>query len=103
MNANEWTAIHDHQPPGPKTLTVQGTFMLPTPGYTNVHLEPAKPQGSTFPHDYILEVHADPPSGVVPQIPTPYEVTYREETDTENETVSIRPDGPLGIRVDHPE
>ena len=103
MDPSEWIAVHDHEPPGPKVLTIRGTVELPTPGYSDVHLEPAEPQGATYPHDYLLEVRAQAPPGQVPQVVTAYPIEYREETEVENETVSILPNGPLGVTVSHPE
>lgn len=76
--------------------------MLPSPGYTGVELRMAEPQGIN-PKDLLLRVHADEPTGYEPQVMTPYGVEYQDEPSTEYETVSIVPDGPAGIAVQHVE
>jgi hypothetical protein len=86
---NGWTAIHDHMPGKEMTLTVRGSVTLPTPGYTNVRLEPGL-QGIN-PFILILDIHADPPSGTVADVLTEYDVEYRDQTETEYESVTIRP------------
>ena len=101
MASGDWTAIHDHMPPGPKTLTVRGTVMVPTSKST-AELRPKEPQGSN-PLDYLLDVVVHPPNEPDLKVERPFEVDYEEVTDVEYETVSIVPDGPTGIVVDHTE
>jgi hypothetical protein len=99
MAGDDWTAIHDHMPGKDMTLTVRGTTELGSPGYTNVRLEPAAPQGTNR-LILMLEVKADAPTGAQPDVMTPYEVEYREGTEIEYESVSISPDG-VSVEVQH--
>ena len=100
-SSDEWTAIHDHMPPGPKKLTVRGTVMVPSSKST-AELRPKEPQGIN-PLDYLLEVVVHPPNEPDLKVLTPFDVDYEEVTDVEYETVSIVPDGPVGVEVQHPE
>jgi hypothetical protein len=99
--SNDWTAIHNHQPPGPKKLIVRGTVMVSSSKAT-ADLKPAQPQGINE-KDYLLEVIEHPSGEPDNPVMTPFEVEYEEVTDVEYDTVSIRPDGPTGIKVEHPE
>jgi hypothetical protein len=99
--SDNWTAIHDHQPPGPKKLTVRGTVMVPTSKST-AELRPQEPQGID-PLDYLLNVVVHPANEPDLPVETPFGVEYEEVTDVEYKTVSIVPKGPEGIVVDHPE
>lgn len=95
-DCRNWSAWHDHQPPGPQTLHVHGECEFPTEGYT-VELRKHEPQGIN-PRDLLLDLIVYEPSGVVAQVITVEEVRYTEETDFEYDTVTILPDGP-SIRV----
>lgn len=97
---DDWQAFHDHMPPGPATLRVSAKCTCP-PGRT-LELRKKEPQGIN-PRDLLLElVETEQGSG--------YEdgggdgdttdLEYREDTDTEYDTVSILPDGPTGIKVE---
>ena len=98
MNDDDWTAIHDHMPGKDMTLTVRGVTMLPSPGYTNVRLEPMR--SGINPLILMLEVKADPPTDAQPDVMTPYDVEFKTRTETEHESVMIRPDG-VSIDVQH--
>jgi hypothetical protein len=98
--SKDWTAIHDHMHP-PKKLTVRGTVIVETSNST-AELKPEEPQKSN-PLDYRLEVVVHPSTKPDLKIPTPVLVEYEEVTDVEYETVSIVPDGPTGLTVEHPE
>jgi len=82
------------------TLTVRGTTILPSPGYTNVRLEPTRP--GINPLILMLEVKADEPTGPQPEVMTPYDVEYKAPNTTiEYEEVTIQPDG-VTVKVQHP-
>jgi len=89
---HDWTAIHDHQPPGPSVLLVSGSCRFPTAGYS-VELRPHEPQGISA-DDLLLDRIVHAPTGAVAQVVTEVEVSYREETDFAYKTVTILPDGP---------
>ena len=91
-DCRDWSAWHDHQPPGPPVLHVRGECEFPTAGFL-VELERREPQGIN-PRDLLLERIVHEPSGPVAQVITVVEARYREETDFEYDTVSILPDGP---------
>lgn len=88
----DWSAWHDHQPPGPPTLHVHGECEFPTAGYT-VELKRQEPQGIN-PRDLLLARVINGPAGPVATVFTIVEVDYGEETDFEYDTVTILPDGP---------
>jgi hypothetical protein len=90
-NCREWSAWHDHQPPGPPVLHVRGECEFPTAGYS-VELRRREPQGIN-PKDLVLNRIVQEPSGPVAQVVTVVEARYQEETDFEYETVTILPDG----------
>jgi hypothetical protein len=89
---HDWTALHDHQPPGPPVLWVSGRCRFPTAGYS-VELRPHEPQGISA-DDLLLDRIVHAPTGAAAQIVTETEVSYREETDFDYKTVTILPDGP---------
>lgn len=88
----EWSAIHDFMPPRPARLRVNGTCLMPTPGY-KLSLSPAIPQGIN-PNILLLELTVEAPGGNVPQVRTPAPVAYEEVTDRPYTQVTIVPDGP---------
>ncbi len=87
----DWSAWHDHQPPGPTVLHVSGECEFPSAGYS-VELRRSEPQGIN-PKDLLLDLTVREPSGPAAQVITPVEVRYREETDFEYDTVTILPNG----------
>jgi hypothetical protein len=91
-NCRDWSAWHDHQPPGSPTLHVHGECEFPTAGYT-VELKPQEPQGIN-PRDLLLTKVVHKPTGPAAAVITTVEVDYIEETDFEYDTVTILPDGP---------
>jgi uncharacterized protein DUF6438 len=93
---HDWRAVHDHQPPGPSVLWVQGTCRFNTAGYV-VELRRHEPQGIN-PQDLLLDRIVTPPDGPVAQAVTEAEVRYSEETEFDYQTVTILPDG-LSIHV----
>jgi hypothetical protein len=93
----EWTASVDRQPPGPITVRVTGRLQLPTPGH-RVTLTRTSPQGFN-PRDLLLDLTIVPPGGMVIQVVTEVEVTYREQAGAGFDTVTILPGGP-SIPVD---
>jgi Domain of unknown function (DUF6438) len=88
----DWTAIHNHQPPGPSVLRVNGTCEFATAGYT-VELRRRQPQGFN-PNDLLLDRVVTAPTGPVAQVVTEVQVEYTEETEFDYQTVTILPDGP---------
>lgn len=97
-NCTDWHAIHDRMPPGPATLRVTATCECPRGGYT-LRLERQEPQGINS-KDLLLRLVEEPPE-VGPDVMTECHVKYTEDTDFEYDTVSILPDGPMGIRVEN--
>jgi Domain of unknown function (DUF6438) len=89
---HDWAAFHDHMPPGPSVLRVQGTCRFNTAGYS-VELRRHEPQGIN-PHDLLLDRIVTPPDGPVAQVVTEVDVGYSEETEFDYQTVTILPDGP---------
>lgn len=94
---HDWSAWHDHQPPGPTTLNVHAECEFPTAGYT-VELKRQEPQGIN-PKDLLLIKVVHEPTGPVADVITTVEARYHEETDFEYDTVTILPDG-LSIPVE---
>lgn len=90
-NCRDWSAWHDRQPPGPRTLHVKGECEFPSAGYA-VELRRREPQGIN-PKDLLLDRIVHEPSGPVSQVVTVVEARYEEETDFEYDTVTILPDG----------
>lgn len=90
-NCRNWSAWHDHQPPGPATLRVTGECEFPSAGWS-VELRRREPQGAN-PKDLLLERVVREPSGPVAQALTTLQARYEEETDFEYDTVMILPDG----------
>jgi hypothetical protein len=92
-----WDAWHDRMPGTTATLNVVGTCTCPTAGYT-VNLERHEPQGIN-PRDLLLSLVETRPTGAAAEVITPVQVEYRAETEMRYDTVSIVPDGPVGIPV----
>jgi hypothetical protein len=90
-NCRDWSAWHDHEPPGPPVLHVRGECEFPTAGFS-VELRRHEPQGFN-PRDLLLDRIVREPTGPVPQVITVVEARFREETDFEFDTVTILPDG----------
>jgi hypothetical protein len=90
-SCRDWSADHDHQPPGAPVLRVRGTCRFPTAGYA-VKLRRHEPQGIN-PADLLLDRIVHPPTGPAAQVVTDVEASYSEETEFEFETVTILPDG----------
>jgi hypothetical protein len=95
-DCRDWSAWHDHEPPGPPVLHVRGECEFPTAGFS-VELRRREPQGIN-PRDLQLDRIVHESSGPVPQVVTVVEVRYREETDFEFDTVTILPDG-VSVKV----
>jgi hypothetical protein len=87
----EWSAVHDFMPPRPARLRVNGTCIMPTPGY-KLTLTRAEPQGIN-PNILLLNLEVETPGGIVPQVLTPTPVAYEEVTDHHYLQVTILPDG----------
>jgi hypothetical protein len=100
VTCHDWTAVHRHQPPDPSVLTVRGTCVFPTAGYS-VELLRHEPQGIT-PSDLLLDRIVHPPTGSSAQVVTEVEATYTEVTDVDYQTVTILPDGPSVSVEDSP-
>ena len=99
-NCRDWSAVHDHQPPGPPVLRVHGTCTFETAGFS-VELRRVVPQGIN-PKDLMLERVVTPPTGVVAQVVTDVEVDYSEETTAGFDTVTIQPEGlSIAVQVVH--
>lgn len=90
-DCRDWSAWHDHQPPGPPTLHVRGECEFPSAGYA-VELRRRELQGIN-PKALLLDRIVHEPSGPVSQVVTVVEARYEEETDFEYDTVTILPDG----------
>jgi hypothetical protein len=84
-------------PGKPAALHVRGTCKCRTPGYS-LELEPQEPQGIN-PRDFLLRLVETAPTGPQPEVITDTPVSFRRETDTSYDTVSIVPEGPVGIPV----
>jgi Domain of unknown function (DUF6438) len=93
----DWTAIHDHQPPGPSVLRVSGVCRFPTAGYS-VELRRHEPQGIN-PADLLLDRVVQSPAGPAAEVITDVEVSYAEETALDYQSVTILPGGP-SIKVE---
>jgi hypothetical protein len=91
--SDEWSAVQDFMPPGPPRLRVRGIRVMPTPGY-RLTLTRAEPQG-TNPAILLLDLHVEPPAGMVAQVLTPTPVSYDETSDQRYTRVEIRPDGTI--------
>jgi hypothetical protein len=97
--SHDWPAVCDHMLPTP-TLTVTGSVLLDSPGYTDVGLHRIEPGDNL--DDLLLDVHATPPRDPVSSVMTPYEVSYEESPpEREYDSVSIVSTGPSGVKVDH--
>lgn len=92
-----WSAVHDFMPPNPPRLRVHGVLVMPTPGY-RLTLTRAVPQGIN-PDILLLDLHTEPPSGIVRQVLSPTTVSYQETTDTRYTSVHILPNG-ISIEVE---
>jgi hypothetical protein len=90
-SCRDWSAWHDHQPPGPAVLHVRGECEFPTAGYA-VELRRREPQGIN-PKDLLLDRVVREPSEPTAQVVTVVEARYSEESDFEYDTVTILPDG----------
>lgn len=90
-SCHDWSAWHDHQPPGPAVLRVKGDCEFPTAGYS-VELRRREPQGIN-PKDLLLDRIIHEPSGPAADVLTTVEARYEEETDFEYDTVTVLPDG----------
>ncbi len=93
IDSSQWSAWVDLQPPGPKSLHVQGIVCAPTPGH-QATLEVASPQGIN-PRELILDVRLTPLPGLWPQVVTPIPAVYEDpKYKGDHETVLVRlPDG----------
>jgi hypothetical protein len=83
------TATHNLQPGSSLTLKVFGKVMMPTPGY-KLTLSKAEPQGIN-PSILLLNLKAEPPTGIVTQNLTLTPVSYEENTNSRYKTVQIEP------------
>jgi hypothetical protein len=86
---NSWSAILDKMPPERPRLTVKGICTCPTGGF-KPSLKKAIPQGIN-PSILILDLEAVAPTGIVNQMVTDSEVTYREDDSPNYQEVEIRP------------
>ena len=82
----DWYASHDHQPPGPKTLRIQGVCEVPGAGFT-AQLQPLEPQGVN-PADLLMKLIIQEPDTIEGE-PEEVEVLYERETEDGYETISI--------------
>ena len=99
MESRDWSAQCNHQPGGRnRWLKIRGTVIVP--GSNDwAELIPRKPQGTNA-ADYLLELVVDNEPG--PEVMTPYSLEHKEEPPSgEYVTVTITPDGPAGLKVDH--
>jgi hypothetical protein len=94
---HDWTAAHRHEPAGLSVLTVRGSCVFPTAGYS-VELLRHEPQGIN-PSDLLLDRIVHPPTGLNVQVVTEVEAVYTEVTDVDYQTVTILPDG-VSVRVE---
>ena len=97
--SRDWTATRRQDPGGASVLSVRGTCVFPTLGYS-VELRRHEPQG-TNPFDLVLDRIVHPPTGLVPQVVTEVEAAYLDVTEVDYRTVTILPDGP-SVRVENP-
>jgi hypothetical protein len=95
--AEAWDAWHDRMPGGAATLHVVGTCNCPLPGYT-LELQRQEPQGIN-PRDLLLRLVETAPNDGHTTVITPVPVEFRRKTEASYDTVSIVPDGPVGIPV----
>ena len=94
----DWKAWIDLMPGVEPKLYVTSTCEFPTTGY-EVSLSRHEPQGAN-PRDLLLELKVKEPSGPVREVITEVEARYEEPVSADDfDTVSIRPDGPSGIKV----
>ena len=96
-----WYAWMNLQPPGPRTLYVQGIISAPTPGY-DARLVPAAPQGIN-PKNLILDLILTPRPGMWPAVVTPIPVSYVQQSPAiAYDSVLVRlPDGEgISLTVD---
>ena len=93
QGCGDWSAVHDREPTGPAVLRVQGRCEFPVAGFS-VELRRHEPQGSN-PRNLLLDRIGHPPEGFPPPgtVVEIVDVDYREETETEYDTVTILPDG----------
>lgn len=82
----DWYASHDHQPPGPMTLRIQGICEVPGQGFT-AQLQPLEPQGVN-PADLLMKLIIQEPDTIEGE-PEDVEVIYVTETEMEFETISV--------------
>jgi hypothetical protein len=100
MDSKDWKAECNHFPGSDENrwLKIRGTVILPGPNDW-AELVPRAPQGANE-NDYLLElvVHNEPG----PEVMTPYSLEYKEQPPSdEYKTVTITPDGPAGLEVEH--
>jgi len=93
----DWSATRRQEPGGASVLSVHGTCVFPTLGFS-VELRRHEPQGIN-PFDLLLDRIVHPPTGLVPQVVTEVEAAYNEVTEVDYRTVTILPDGP-SVRVE---
>lgn len=96
MDGN-WTAFHDHVPPGPPTLRVNGDVNCPSPN-SNVVLTRAVPQGANL-RDLLLDLTFEPPEDPDAAVITPCSASFEEVTELEYDTVTIRGEGGGTVEV----
>lgn len=92
-DASDWTAWVNAMPPGPRSLHVQGTVTVPTPGYL-VRLVKAAPQGFN-PRNLILDLTLTSRPGIWPQVVTRKSVSFRiDRYANQYDSILVRfPDG----------
>src|ERR1700730_4454760 len=84
-----WTAGLDTMPPEKPRMTVKGVCTCPTSGF-KTSLRKANPQGIN-PDILLLDLVTDPPTNIVNQVVTNYDVTYHEKDSQRYTEVTILP------------
>ncbi len=79
-------------------LRVTGTVIVPTSGW-GAELRPHESRGDD--RELVLDLAVERPTGPVLQVISAVPVGYEEPAGTRYERVSILPDGPHGIPVEH--
>jgi hypothetical protein len=85
---SQWTAILDKMPPEKPRLRVEGTAECTTTGFTDVRLEPLKPQG-TNPRILLMELKWKAPAGPAGDVITPHKVQYHQANSPDYDEVVI--------------
>lgn len=101
IDASDWYAWVNRQPPGPASFHVTGTVTTPTPGYETKLVE-ATPQGIN-PRDLILDLVVNKLPGIWPQHVTQVPVRFDQsplKVDYESVLVRISDGSSVQIKVE---